>query len=78
MTQSDQGASPMQDQTSRQIPPENKLSLAHAVLSDEAATVEDLVREMLRPMLKAWLEDNLPGIVERLVCAEIERMKPRQ
>jgi cell pole-organizing protein PopZ len=33
-----------------------------------------LTREMLRPMLKAWLDDNLPLIVERLVSAEIERV----
>ncbi len=33
-----------------------------------------LTREMLRPMLKAWLDDNLPAIVERLVSAEIERV----
>ncbi|MGH6851098.1 MAG: PopZ family protein [Methylocella sp.] len=33
-----------------------------------------LIREMLRPMLKAWLDDNLPDIVERLVSAEIERI----
>jgi cell pole-organizing protein PopZ len=33
-----------------------------------------LTREMLRPMLKTWLDDNLPGIVERLVSAEIERL----
>jgi uncharacterized protein len=32
----------------------------------------DLTREMLRPMLKAWLEANLPALVERLVTAEIE------
>jgi cell pole-organizing protein PopZ len=37
-------------------------------------TLEDLVREMLKPMLKAWLDDNLPNIVERLVRAEIERV----
>lgn len=36
--------------------------------------VIDLTREMLRPMLKTWLDDNLPGIVERLVSAEIERI----
>ncbi|MGH6853763.1 MAG: PopZ family protein [Methylocella sp.] len=36
--------------------------------------VIDLIREMLRPMLKTWLDDNLPGIVERLVTAEIERI----
>jgi cell pole-organizing protein PopZ len=39
-----------------------------------ARTLEDLVREMLRPMLKVWLDDNLPGMVERLVRAEIERV----
>jgi cell pole-organizing protein PopZ len=33
-----------------------------------------LTREMLRPMLKAWLDENLPLIVERLVAAEIERV----
>ncbi len=33
-----------------------------------------MAREMLRPMLKAWLDENLPGIVERLVRAEIERV----
>jgi uncharacterized protein len=36
--------------------------------------VNGLIREMLRPMLKTWLDDNLPDIVERLVCAEIERV----
>jgi len=49
-------------------------TLAHTVLVQNARTLEDLVREMLRPMLKAWLDDNLPGIVERLVRAEIERV----
>jgi cell pole-organizing protein PopZ len=38
----------------------------------------DLLRryaqEMLRPMLKQWLDDNLPVLVERLVRAEIERV----
>jgi len=49
-------------------------TLAHTVLVQNARTLEDLVREMLRPMLKAWLDDNLPGVVERLVRAEIERV----
>jgi uncharacterized protein len=49
-------------------------SLAHTVLSNNARTLEDLVREMLRPMLKSWLDDNLPGMVERIVKAEIERV----
>ena len=49
-------------------------SLANTVLSNNARTLEDLVKEMLRPMLKAWLDDNLPGLVERIVKAEIERV----
>jgi uncharacterized protein len=49
-------------------------TLAHTVLVQNARTLEDLVREMLRPMLKTWLDDNLPGMVERLVRAEIERV----
>ena len=49
-------------------------TLAHTVLSNNARTLEDLVKEMLRPMLKSWLDDNLPGMVERIVKAEIERV----
>jgi cell pole-organizing protein PopZ len=49
-------------------------ALAQTVLAQNARTLEDLVRDMLRPMLKNWLDDNLPGMVERLVRAEIERV----
>jgi uncharacterized protein len=49
-------------------------ALAQTVLVQNARTLEDLVREMLRPLLKTWLDDNLPGTVERLVRAEIERV----
>jgi len=42
--------------------------------ASQPQTVEDLMKEMLRPMLKAWLDDNLPALVERLVKAEIERV----
>jgi uncharacterized protein len=49
-------------------------TLAHTVLTQNARTLDDLVQEMLRPMLKSWLDDNLPTIVERLVRAEIERV----
>jgi hypothetical protein len=49
-------------------------ALAHTVLVQNARTLDDLVREMLRPMLKTWLDDNLPRMVERLVRAEIERV----
>jgi cell pole-organizing protein PopZ len=40
-------------------------------------TIEDIVREELRPLLKAWLDANLPSLVERLVRAEIERVVGR-
>jgi uncharacterized protein len=49
-------------------------TLAQTVLVQNARTLEDLVREMLRPMLKSWLDENLPSLVERLVRAEIERV----
>lgn len=37
-------------------------------------TLEDIVRDMLRPLLQTWLDENLPGIVERLVREEIARV----
>ena len=48
--------------------------LAHTVLAGTPRPIEEVVREMLRPMLRVWLDDNLPTIVERLVRAEIERV----
>ena len=47
---------------------------ANTVLSNRARILEDLVKDMLRPMLKSWLDDNLPDLVERIVKAEIERL----
>ena len=49
-------------------------ALAASMMMQNGGLIEDSVREMLRPMLKTWLDDNLPGIVERLVRQEIERM----
>ncbi len=40
-------------------------------------TIEDLVKEMLRPMLKEWLDRNLPPMVERFVEREIVRLTRR-
>ena len=40
-------------------------------------TLEDIVRAELRPLLKDWLDTNLPPLVERLVRAEIERVVGR-
>jgi cell pole-organizing protein PopZ len=40
-------------------------------------TIEDLVREEIRPLLKEWLDQHLPPLVERLVRIEIERVVGR-
>jgi cell pole-organizing protein PopZ len=59
-------------------------SLLRAVSQERGSTIhrggpsiEDVVREELRPMLKEWLDQHLPGIVERLVRVEIERVVGR-
>ncbi len=48
------------------------LSASLALQSAELA--ENMTREILRPMLKAWLDEHLPSLVERLVRAEIQRV----
>lgn len=40
-------------------------------------TIEDIVREEIRPLLKAWLDVNLPPLTERLVREEIQRLSGR-
>jgi cell pole-organizing protein PopZ len=40
-------------------------------------TIEDIVREEIKPVLKAWLDSHLPSLVERIVRAEIERVIDR-
>ncbi len=50
-------------------------ALAQTVLLHNASTLEDMVRGMLRPILKVWLDDNLSSVVEHLVRAEIERAR---
>ena len=46
-------------------------------LGQSGKTIEDMVKEMLRPMLKDWLDRNLPPIVERYVEREIVRLTRR-
>ena len=55
--------------------------LARAILSQRELqvggseiTLEAMVREMMRPLLKEWLDQNLPYLIERLVKKEIDRM----
>ncbi|MBS7546291.1 PopZ family protein [Ancylobacter oerskovii] len=48
-------------------------ALARTVASN-TRSMEDVVTDALRPMLRSWLDENLPELVERLVRAEIERV----
>jgi uncharacterized protein len=49
-------------------------ALAQTILAQNSRSLEDVVSETLQPMLKAWLDDNLPSLVERMVREEIERV----
>ena len=49
-------------------------ALAQTILAQNSRTLEEVVAEMLQPMLKSWLDDNLPSLVERMVKEEIERV----
>jgi cell pole-organizing protein PopZ len=40
----------------------------------DGRTLEDVVRELLRPLLKDWLDSNLPQIVQATVDREVERI----
>jgi len=44
----------------------------------EGRTLEDVVRELLRPLLKSWLDEYLPGIVQTAVNEEVERLSRRR
>jgi cell pole-organizing protein PopZ len=48
--------------------------LAKAMIEGNAHKLDEVVEDLLRPMLKGWLEGNLPQMVERLVREEIERV----
>lgn len=49
-------------------------ALAATVVLQNTPMLERVMRDLLRPMLKTWLDDNLPPLVERLVRSEIERV----
>ena len=48
-----------------------------ALVTRGGLTIEDLVREEVRPVLKEWLDTHLPPLVERMVRAELERVVGR-
>ncbi len=43
-------------------------------LGQKNITLEEITREVMRPMLKSWLDENLPGIVENVVKKEVDRL----
>lgn len=47
------------------------------VISNGAQTIDALIRSMLEPLLKAWLDANMPEIVERMAQQEIKRLTGR-
>ena len=47
---------------------------ASVLMPKEGRALEDVVRELLRPMLKQWLDENLPNIVQESVRSEVERI----
>lgn len=49
-------------------------NLSGMLVSNQAKSMEDLMKEMLRPMLQSWLDQNLPPLVEKMVAAEIRRL----
>jgi cell pole-organizing protein PopZ len=68
-------------QDDRLISPETNAAIVHSfdalsvsVALQNSTLIEDAVRDMIRPMLKAWLDDHLPTMVENLVRAEIQRV----
>ena len=40
----------------------------------DSIVVNDLAKELMRPIIKEWLDQNLLGIVERVVEVEVERL----
>jgi len=49
--------------------------LMGSMLVSSTGTLDDVVRELLKPMLKEWLDANLPQLVEAEVAKEIERIR---
>jgi uncharacterized protein len=71
---SDDLAGQLLDETAEAAASEAFSRLGVLSLGAGGQTIEGVVKELLRPMLKSWLDENLPAIVERLVEREIERV----
>ncbi len=53
---------------------QNEPEIESMSMGQSDRTLEDITRELLRPLLKSWLDENLPQIVERIVRVEIGRL----
>jgi hypothetical protein len=49
----------------------------HTLIGEGGRTLEDIVMALMRPMLKEWLDQNLPPVVERIVQKEVEHIARR-
>jgi uncharacterized protein len=54
--------------------PRNRFAEGELPVGGIGRTLEDIVRDALRPLLRSWLDDHLPAIIERLVREEIARV----
>jgi uncharacterized protein len=75
--ESELGLSPLLSSSPQAEAAASFAALNHTVFSKSARTIEDVVQDMLRPMLQDWLDAHLPALVERLVRQEIERISGR-
>jgi cell pole-organizing protein PopZ len=48
-----------------------------SIADDSGRTIEQFMEDMIRPMLKEWLDENMPALVERLVEKEIQKLARR-
>ena len=58
----------------KQLSPRSEQRMSDIPMGEGQRTIEDMVREMLRPLLKEWLDSNLPHLVERVVQEEVSRL----
>ena len=82
----DEQDEPLMSATSREAMRDNLATLAllaepgaqPQIVRSGETSLEGMAREMLRPMLKAWLDQNLPGMVQEMVQKEIQRVTRRR
>jgi cell pole-organizing protein PopZ len=69
-----QAAEPLLSEESESAVAASFQSLSESLTAHGLSVAEGMAREMLKPMLKDWLDENLPAMVERLVRDEIQRV----